>query len=94
MLREPTRLNMNEVLYCDDLAPSASDHSPGYALAEEEDVVQVHLDDGPPVFQAELIQWRAAVHPGVVDQDVDRTDSRSIRAVLRSTCALSVTSKG
>src|SRR4051812_29570376 len=36
---------------------------------------QIHADDTPPLFQRHLVEWRVALNPRVVHQNVDRAES-------------------
>ena len=58
----------------DDPSPAAGLHAAGHRLADEEGAGDVGGHQGVPVLQRELGERRPALHPGVVDADVDRAD--------------------
>jgi hypothetical protein len=58
----------------DDLAAPARDHPARDRLADDEDAVDVGAHQLVPVGLGELVERRASLHTGVVDEDVDRAD--------------------
>ena len=58
----------------DDLAALAPDHVARHRLADQEHAVEVGLHQLVPVGLGELLERRAALHAGVVDEDVDGAD--------------------
>ena len=48
----------------------------GHGLAHMEDAIEVGAHQGLPVLRIKLIERRAPLHAGVVDQDVDGAQAR------------------
>ena len=58
----------------DDAATAARHHVPRHGLSDEEHAVEVGAHQHVPVGRIELVERRAALDAGVVDEDVDRAD--------------------
>ena len=56
------------------LPRAARDHVPRHRLADVEDAGDIGAQQLLPVVGREILERRAELHAGIVDQDVDRPD--------------------
>jgi len=63
----------------DDFAPAAGDHRAGNRLADVEDARDVGGQELLPLIDGEVLERRAKLHPGIVDEDIDRPIGESRR---------------
>jgi len=58
----------------DDLATPPRNHPSRHGLAHEERTGDIRFEQLTPAFDGEILERRPELHPGIVDQDVDRAD--------------------
>jgi hypothetical protein len=58
----------------DDLATATSDHVAGDGLADIEHARNIGGEQLLPFFDRKVLERRAELHTGIVDQDIDRTE--------------------
>ncbi len=57
--------------YVDNLPTALLHHLASKNLAKEKYGSEIYVDDGIPIFNAEINRWGATLHACVVDQDID-----------------------
>jgi hypothetical protein len=65
------------------ILPRPRDHPPRHRLRHIEDARDIGPQQLVPLVVGEVLERRAELHPGVVDQDVDRPRSLDLRHTAR-----------